>query len=207
MENTRRYITSNKYQTRWITIFSNLLLSICRNLPQVVIRFCLIHWREIQLTIYGGLIMGLWLFVSYNKISDFQGNMDAMLRQPIPRLFAQVLAFLVPMSEVIAALLIGIKRTRLIGFGFSSLLMIIFTLYVGLALLHVWSEELPCSCGLIIQISWKAHFILNLYLTLICLWCFLLEFWVKRKEIISGAPKRTIARIVDTIPMLNNRRN
>lgn len=151
-----------------------------------VIQFCLLRWREIAVTFYGALLIGLWLFVAHNKLMDFDEHLKAMLRQPFARPLAIVLAYIVPVSELLAALLIGYQRTRLIGLGLSSVMMIVFTIYVGTAIIHMWSERLPCSCGLIVQIGWKDHFVLNSFLTLISIWAFLLQYWIKRFPIRSG---------------------
>lgn len=206
MQNTPRHIAPNKLPVRRITISLKWMIQFILRLPQIVVHFCLTHWRDIAVTFYGSFMMGLWIFVAYNKFSDFSGNMDAMLRQPLPRPLAIVLAYLIPTSEIMAAVLIGIKSTRLIGLVLSSLMMLAFTGYVGLALLHVWSDELPCSCGLIIQISWKSHFILNIYLTLICVWSSIIERWIRLRPVVHdnySIPYGT--KIANTIPRLSYR--
>lgn len=152
-------------------------------LSRQVLSFCLYHWKEIAVTFYGSLMMGLWLFVAYNKITGFDQNIEGMLRQPFPRPFAVFLAYSIPGSELIAALLIGYHRTRLFGLGLSALLMTAFTAYVGLAILQVWSDKLPCNCGLIIQIGWKKHFVFNIFLLLISSWAFVLQRWILKSKL------------------------
>ncbi|MGJ1315785.1 MauE/DoxX family redox-associated membrane protein, partial [Sphingobacterium multivorum] len=174
MNNTNRQISQQDFQIGKTPSLAKAGIRLLSRFAMLVIRFCLVHWKEIAVTFYGSLMMGLWIFVAYNKIKGFEQNMEGMLRQPIPRSFAIFLAYAVPSSELIASLLIGYKRTRLLGLGFSALLMIVFTIYVGLAILHVWSDKLPCSCGLVIQIGWKEHFVFNAFLMLISCWAFLL---------------------------------
>ncbi|KKO92449.1 hypothetical protein AAW12_04930 [Sphingobacterium sp. Ag1] len=205
MENTNRHTVPNNYLAQRTTIDSPKTLRRLLRWLRIVVRFCLVHWRDITLTFYGSFMMGLWIFVAYNKFSDFNGNMDAMLRQPLPRPLAIVLAYLIPTSEILAAVLIGIKSTRLIGFILSSLMMLAFTGYVGLALLHVWSDELPCSCGLIIQIGWKSHFILNIYLTIICIWPYILARCIQKRPTIHGRYMPCRGKIACSIPRLSYR--
>ncbi|WP_426792318.1 DoxX family protein [Sphingobacterium sp. WOUb80] len=176
-------------------------------LPGSLGRFCLVHWKEIAVTFYGSLMMGLWLFVAYNKIVGFEQNMEGMLRQPFPRPFAVFLAYAVPASELTAALLIGYSRTRLIGLGFSALLMTAFTAYVGLAILHVWSDKLPCNCGLIIQIGWIKHFVFNVFLLLISSWAFLLQWWISKSKLhIDNGNNKDRYKITRSIPIVRNQK-
>lgn len=176
-------------------------------LSRQVLSFCLYHWKEIAVTFYGSLMMGLWIFVAYNKIAGFEQNMEGMLRQPFPRSFAVFLAYAVPASELTAALLIGYSRTRLNGLGLSALLMMAFTAYVGLAILHVWSDKLPCNCGLIVQIGWKKHFVFNVFLLLISSWAFLLQWWISKSTLhIDKGNNKDRYKITRSIPKWRNRK-
>lgn len=176
-------------------------------LSRQVLFFCLSHWKEIAVTFYGSLMMGLWIFVAYNKIAGFEQNMEGMLRQPFPRSFSVFLAYAVPSIELIAALLIGYKPTRLIGLGLSALLMMAFTAYVGLAILHVWSDKLPCNCGLIIQIGWKKHFVFNVFLLLISSWAFVLQWWILKSKLhVENENNIYRNKVTRTIPIMRNRK-
>lgn len=205
MENTKGHIATQDHYIRRIFITMKDTITTVSKLLGRFLHFSLIHWKEIALAFYGAIMMGLWLFVAQNKLLNFDQNIAGMLRQPFPESLAVYLAYTVPISEIIAALLIGYKRTRLIGFGFSSLLMIAFTGYVGLAILHVWSDSLPCNCGLLIQISWRKHFILNLFLTLISCWAFILQWWIWKVSIADPRKIKTnYSRIGRSIPIIRN---
>lgn len=205
MENTERHIaTQDQIFKKVLIILKGKRMTASKMLGRFL-HFCLIHWKEIALIFYGSILMGLWLFVAQNKLLNFDQNMEGMLRQPFPKSLAVFFAYAIPSSELIAALLIGYQRTRLIGFGFSSLLMIAFTGYVGLAILHVWSDSLPCNCGLLIQIGWKKHFILNLFLTLISCWAFVLQWWtLKTGNTDQGKTIKYHTPIGRSIPALRN---
>ena len=207
MNNTNRQISHQDFQIGKIPSLAKAGIRLLSRFTMLVIRFCLVHWKEIAVTFYGSLMMGLWIFVAYNKITDFKQNMEGMLRQPFPRPFAVFLAYAIPGSELIAALLIGYSRTRLIGLGFSALLMAAFTAYVGLAILHVWSDKLPCNCGLIIQIGWKKHFVFNVFLLLISSWAFLLQWWILKSKLhINKGNNIDRYKITDSIPLMRNRK-
>lgn len=199
MNNTKGHIDYRDLSIDKILTLLRWMIRICKRLSGLILDFCLVHWKEIAVTFYGSLMIGLWLFVAHNKIMDFDQNIEGMLRQPFPKTFAIFLAYAVPASELIAALLIGYHRTRLIGLGFSALLMTAFTAYVGLAILHVWSDKLPCNCGLIIQIGWKKHFVFNVFLLLISCWAFLLQWWITDK-----GNKINRYKITQSIPILRN---
>lgn len=48
----------------------------------------------------------------------------------------------------------------------SLVLMMAFTVYIGMALVGAW-EKLPCGCGSVISsLSWKQHFFFNLFFLL-----------------------------------------
>lgn len=205
MSNTNRHISYQDLQLEKILPQLKQGIRFLPRLPRLIVRFCLIHWKEIAVTFYGSLMMGLWLFVAHNKIINFDQNMEGMLRQPFPRSLAIFLAYTVPGSELIAAVLIGFHRTRLIGLGFTALLMTAFTAYVGLAILHVWSDKLPCNCGLIIQIGWKKHFIFNVFLLLISCWAFVLQWWIlKSKPNTDRRNKTHRNKIARSIPILRS---
>lgn len=205
MSNTKRHITHRDPIIHKMLIVSRSAIRVFIRLPGLIISFCLVHWREIAVTFYGSLMMGLWLFVAYNKLADFDENVKGMLRQPFPWSFAIFLAYAVPCSELAAAVLIGYRRTRLVGLAFSALLMAVFTGYVGLAILHVWSDKLPCNCGLIIQIGWKKHFVFNVFLLLISSWAFVLQWWILKSKLNPDkGNKIDSSKITWSIPIWRN---
>src|SRR5690606_796788 len=62
------------------------------------------------------------------------------------------------------------SKTRKWAMYLSSLLLLVFTIYIGMALLGFW-EKIPCACGSVIRfLSWKQHFFFNLFFLLISIW-------------------------------------
>jgi hypothetical protein len=72
----------------------------------------------------------------------------------------------VPVTELAAAGLLLIRRTRRIGLFVSLALMVSFTLY--LAFMLGTEKHLPCSCGGVMSaMSWGQHLVFNIFFTIV----------------------------------------
>jgi hypothetical protein len=79
--------------------------------------------------------------------------------------FTPFLVFGLPAVELLIAGILLFRKTRMLGLYSATLLMAIFTIYIGLGILHVYNR-VPCSCGGIFEeFTWKEHFLFNLVLT------------------------------------------
>ncbi|RYE02141.1 MAG: hypothetical protein EOP50_00730 [Sphingobacteriales bacterium] len=88
--------------------------------------------------------------------------------------FAPLVAWLLPVLELAIAVLLFIPSTRQSGLAASTMLLSLFTLYVGYML--VFEPKLPCSCGGVISgMGWPQHLLFNLFYTAIAL----LGWWTK----------------------------
>ena len=118
-------------------------------------------------------LMALWIPISLDKFINFGLFRSAMIQQPFADQLGIVLSYTLPPVELAAGLLFISPRMRPSAFKLSSLLMLAFVTYVGLAVLNVWGK-IPCGCGLIFnQLSWTAHLWLNtgfLVISLFGLW-------------------------------------
>ncbi|MEC3881611.1 MauE/DoxX family redox-associated membrane protein [Parapedobacter sp. 10938] len=138
---------------------------------------------KIQLT-YGGPISGinlrrfiitlillaLWIPVLYGKAEDFEFFRTAMLRQYFPLWFRHFLIGFIPIAEAAVIILLANPKTNLIGMWASSVLMLAFTGYVGLALASDW-VKIPCGCMKVLsEFSWKQHFLFNLFFLALSGW-------------------------------------
>lgn len=91
-----------------------------------------------------------------------EAHLYAMRNQPFSRPVNNLLAYVLPVVEMGAVILLVIHRTRLTGL-FLSLLMLLFTGYVAVVLLNVFGR-IPCSCGGVIELlGWKAHLVFNIF--------------------------------------------
>lgn len=110
----------------------------------------------------------LWLYVGITKLIDYRSFEIQMSISPIFHKSAKLVTFGVPLLEILVGFSLIAKKTRIIGYYLSFVLMIIFTIYV--AYLMIFIPNLPCSCGGIISsLGWTQHLILNITLTILAL--------------------------------------
>jgi putative oxidoreductase len=115
------------------------------------------------------LLIVLFIYTASSKLLDVAAFRKQMLNQPLPDALKQNLVWLVPVSEITTSVLLIIRSARLYGFVLAFLLMLAFTLHVGLILANTFAY-IPCSCGGILSaLSWEAHLIFNIVFTLLAL--------------------------------------
>lgn len=108
------------------------------------------------------LLVLLWAYAVASKLSHFAHFQIQMQRQVFPPGIAAGLAYLVPATEAIVALLLCSKEYRLYGLFFSAFLLLAFSIYITLVLANVFAR-VPCSCGGVLEkLGWQAHLIFNL---------------------------------------------
>jgi hypothetical protein len=102
----------------------------------------------------------LFIYTGLNKMMDIDKFKFEMGRSPFIQNMAGFIAYSLPAGEMLLALLLIIKRTRLLGLYLSFTLMALFTGYIWLMLTH--ASDLPCSCGGIMsKLSWHQHLWVN----------------------------------------------
>lgn len=102
----------------------------------------------------------LFLYTGVSKLMDYTVFKENIAGSPILAPIATPIAWGLPWVEFIITVMLIVPRWRLKGLYASLVLMIAFTSYViGLLL---FENDLPCSCGGILQqLSWPQHLILN----------------------------------------------
>lgn len=109
------------------------------------------------------LIFMMLLYASFSKYFDFAGFQRAMHNQPFPSWLREVLVVILPPTEIIAAILMAVDKTRIAGLTAAIALMTVFTLYIIAILFHLF-PMVPCTCGGIIRLmSWSQHLLFNLF--------------------------------------------
>lgn len=120
----------------------------------------LTHIAHYSLRIF---LMVFWLYVAMDKLWDLPGFHRALLSQPFPDVWADVLYIGLPLIELGLSMLFIFSRQRL-PFLLSALLMFLFTLYIGLGTIGLYAER-PCGCASVFSgLSWTHHFIINIVL-------------------------------------------
>lgn len=106
------------------------------------------------------LFVLLFIYAATSKLIGYDKFQLQISKSPIITDFALILAWLVPLSEIIIAVMLLFNRTIMLGFYAALTLMLLFTFYIY-AILN-YSETIPCSCGGVLQkMSWSQHLVFN----------------------------------------------
>lgn len=123
------------------------------------------------------LFVFLFVYASISKLVDIAHFRILIGQSPLLTHFAGIIAWFIPLIELVISILLVINRFRLIGLVGSFGLMFMFTLYI-IAILQ-FSEHIPCSCGGVLQsLGWTEHLIFNIAFTLLGLLGIYLEYHV-----------------------------
>ncbi len=116
--------------------------------------------RRIFLHIAIFSFIALCVYAAIAKLMDFQKFQVQLGQSPMLTRYATVVAWAVPVSELVVAVFIMFERTRLAGLYGAFGLMVMFTTYIVLA--SRFSDYVPCSCGGILEsLGWTEHLIFN----------------------------------------------
>lgn len=119
--------------------------------------------RKLAIEISSLLLFILFAYTAASKFQDFNMFVLELNNQPFPNWVTPYLAWSLPSVELLIAAALIFGKTKRIGFWASFVLMLLFTTYTALVLLHVF-KKVPCSCGGVISmLSWKQHLIFNLF--------------------------------------------
>lgn len=115
--------------------------------------------------IISALLIVIFVYAAASKLLNIPLFAAQLETHPYLKQFSDLLAWLVPGLEILISVLLILPITRKSGLYASAVLLIIFTMYLGLMLLS--GKQLPCSCGGFISIlDWKQHVVFNLALIL-----------------------------------------
>ena len=106
------------------------------------------------------LLILLFTYTAASKMLTYPLFVVQIGLSPLLPPFVQQVAWLIPMVEILVALMLAIPGTRLAGWYASWALMLLFTLYVA-AILNI-ASNVPCSCGGVLEaLSWEPHLLFN----------------------------------------------
>ena len=124
------------------------------------------HTTFIQ--ILSSLLILLFVYTAVSKWIDHQSFQNTISQSPLIGAYAGVVAWLLPIIELVIASLLFFESTRKGGFYAAGTLLILFSGYIGYMLL--FSSHLPCSCGGVIRyLSWSEHLVFNVLWILLSL--------------------------------------
>lgn len=112
------------------------------------------------------LLILLFTYTALTKFFEFNLFVGVLRKSPLIKGYAPVVAWLLPITELVISLLLLLPATRQRGLYASSIIMTVFTLYIGYMLL--FAPELPCSCGGVLQqLTWQQHLLFNIFFTVL----------------------------------------
>src|SRR6201996_3403809 len=119
--------------------------------------------KQVTLECVCALLILLFLYASVSKFLDFKTFINEMNNQPLPNSWTPFLVWSIPFLEIGISASVMFEYTRLLGFFVSAVMMLLFTIYSILILLHFF-PYVPCSCGGVIRkLTWAQHLVLNLF--------------------------------------------
>lgn len=124
------------------------------------------HYALVELIAF--VFVLLFVFAAVTKLLEGDRFFNNLNNSPIlpDKAVPVILSWAIPILEIIVAILIVGRKTRLKGFYSVLILSILFALYTSGIVF--FSPYTPCSCGGIITLlSWPQHLMLNIGLILL----------------------------------------
>ncbi len=107
------------------------------------------------------LLIALWVYAAVSKLGNLELFASRLRQQPLPLWSTPVLLWLLPLIEIMMALMLSLAISRAIGLLCSWIILLAFAVYVGMALSGAYGR-IPCSCGGIFSfMQWKGHLVFN----------------------------------------------
>jgi putative oxidoreductase len=133
--------------------------------------------RNQLVEIIAALFILLFVYTATSKLFEFNSFRSVLSRSPLIGSTAPLIAWTLPILEIVIATFLFFPRTRRKGLWASLIIMLLFTGYLGYMI--YFTSDRPCSCGGVLQqMTWKQHLVFNIFFTLLAafgLW------WQKRK--------------------------
>lgn len=122
----------------------------------------------------------LWVYAAVSKLSDYDLFVSQLQMQPLPGWSIRILAWVLPVAELLLAFSLASKKCRGAGLAFSFSLMLLFTNYTAIVLSGAFGK-IPCSCGGIFSfVGWTGHLIFNVTATVAALTGYFLHYFATR---------------------------
>jgi len=107
------------------------------------------------------LLAILWIYAAVSKLIDWDHFKWEMHNQVLPEFLKETLIIALPPAELIVAAMFFFEKTAEFAAWFSLVMLIFFTVYIGLVIGNAFSY-VPCSCGGIISnLNWVQHLLFN----------------------------------------------
>ena len=108
------------------------------------------------------LLILLYTYAAVSKFMRFKRFRYVLGESPLIHNGAGIVAWLVPLTELLIVLLLIVPSMKRNGLKISLAMLALFTSYLFYIIL--FAAHLPCSCGGVISsLSWKEHIVFNLF--------------------------------------------
>ena len=116
--------------------------------------------RSLLVNVIAFFFIFLFLYTGLAKLMEIKQFKEQLVSSPIVGSMAGLVAWALPIGEILLAIVLFIPIWRLKGLYISAILMILFTIYVvGILLID---SNLSCSCGGIVEeLTPKQHLLFN----------------------------------------------
>lgn len=119
------------------------------------------------------LFIFLFIYAAFSKLIDFQKFQIQLRQSPLLTNFATWIVWMVPVSEVLIAVLLATLKFRMAGLYMSFSFMVMFTGYI--IAITQFSDYVPCSCGgILAALNWNQHLVFNIFFVIMALLAVLL---------------------------------
>jgi putative oxidoreductase len=136
--------------------------------------------------IIAALFILLFVYTAISKFLSFTNFKTVLHLSPLLWGISHIVAWVIPIAEILISLFLFIPKSRLIGLYSSFILMAAFTLYIGYML--AFEPNRPCTCGGIIsKMSWPQHLIFNIVFTFLA-WIGIRLHKKQSKQIVEEPP-------------------
>lgn len=118
--------------------------------------------KEVLTEIISGMLVLLFMYAAVSKLLDHENFVIQLSSQLNITFLPQLISYLLPAEEIFFSLLVVFEPTRKIGLYALLTMLTGFSVYIVCMLLG--NKKLHCTCGGVIsQLTWKEHLILNLF--------------------------------------------
>ncbi|POY36277.1 hypothetical protein C3K47_11010 [Solitalea longa] len=122
--------------------------------------------KQLTIEIIKAFLIVLFLYAAISKLVEIHDFQQELSKSPMLHAVAKLLAIGVPSIELFICSLLLYSKTSHTGFILSLFLLTSFTAYLIITINY--STYVPCSCGGVIsQLSWNQHILLNFFFILL----------------------------------------